>query len=354
MHFKPVAQNVLEWIAIKAGMVPLPLGYSHFGFIMSKVVLEAADKGVFEAMSKEKQSLRELAIATNLHEKALESLVIVLASMGLVRQAGERFSLTPASKKWLLKDSRHSMYWLLMFDNRVCFKWMDEVGPFLQSGKGLQYHQTFNGEEWYYYQKAMAVSAAATAKEAVRKIPLPLNATKMLDIGGSHGRYSAELCKKNPNLSAVVLDLPEAVAVSEPLFQDHELKQRVRFQPGNILEFDIGADQYDLVLLASVAHHLTEEENMLVAEKAFRALKPGGYFCIIEIIRREQAKLNSDLLGSLANFFFALSSTSGAWRLNDIKQWQRQAGFIKPSKSTFLTIPGYAAITAQKPASARV
>ncbi|MBK7694468.1 MAG: hypothetical protein IPI30_09125 [Saprospiraceae bacterium] len=30
----------------------------------------------------------------------------------------------------------------------------------------------------------------------------------MLDLGGSHGLYSIELCKRNPNLKSVIVDLP--------------------------------------------------------------------------------------------------------------------------------------------------
>jgi len=212
MKFSPVAQNPLEWIALKISLVPTPLAYSHFGFMMSKFLLEAVDKGVFEAIGHKKMSLEQIATKTDLNKKALKSLLGVLATMGLINRVNELFFLTAKSKKWILKDSPDSLYWLMMFDNRVCLKWMDNVGNFLQSGKGLQYHETFNEDEWFYYQKAMEAAASATSKEAARKIPVPQNATKMLDIGGAHGLYSVALCKKNPGLSSTILDLPLAVS----------------------------------------------------------------------------------------------------------------------------------------------
>src|SRR5687768_5788044 len=143
MKMSLIAQNPLEWLALKAGMVPTPLAYSHFGFIMSKAILEATDKGVFEAIGRKKVSLPEIARKCNLNERALFSALGVLASIGLIAYAGEKFSLSRQAKKWLLKDSPNCLYWMIMFDNKVCYKWMDYVGEFLETGKGLQYHDTF-------------------------------------------------------------------------------------------------------------------------------------------------------------------------------------------------------------------
>ena len=155
--------------------------------------------------------MQHIANTCKLNERALKSLLGVLASLGLINVRNDQFFLTKQSKKWLLKDSPDSMYWLLMFDNRVCLKWMNYVGEFLETGKGLQYHETFNEEEWFYYQKAMEAAASATSKEAIRKIPVPANATQMLDIGGSHGLYSIKFCNKYQRVyqSTILRPYPE-------------------------------------------------------------------------------------------------------------------------------------------------
>lgn len=348
MKFSPIAQNPLEWIALKTGLVPTPLAYSHFGFMLSKFLLEAVDKDVFEAIGHKKVSLEQIANECKLNKKALKSLLGVLATMGLINNTSHSFFLTRKSKKWILKDSPDSLYWLMMFDNRVCLKWMDNVGSFLETGKGLQYHETFNEDEWFYYQKAMEAAASATSKEAVRKIPVPANALKMLDIGGAHGLYSVALCKKNPGLSSTILDLPPAVEKAKPILEKYKMGDRIKHLAGNVLTEDLGNEIYDLILMASVAHHFTNEENKLVAKKAFRALKPGGVFTIMEVLRTDEIKSNGDMLSALGDFFFALSSTSGIWSLQEIKQWQKEAGFIPFKKNTFLTIPGYTAISGFK------
>jgi 2-polyprenyl-3-methyl-5-hydroxy-6-metoxy-1,4-benzoquinol methylase len=348
MKLSPSAQNPLEWAALKAGVVPTPLAYSHFGFMISKFLLEAVDKGVFEAIGHKKVSIGQVAAACKLNERALTSLLGVLATMGLVKYENLSISLTAKSKKWILKDSLESLYWLMMFDNRVCMKWMDHVGPFLQTGEGLQYHDTFTEEEWFYYHKAMEAAASATSKEAIKKIPVPDGATKMLDIGGSHGLYSVNLCKKHPKLTSIILDLPPVVEKAKIDLQKHGMQDRVTCRAGNILTDEIGEKQFDLILMASVAHHLTWDDNVVVAKKAFAALRPGGVFIIVEVLRSEVIKYNGDMLSALGDFFFALSSTSGLWTLKEIKQWQEEAGFAAYKQASFLTIPGYVAITGRK------
>ncbi len=348
MKLSPVAQNPLEWIALKAGLVPTPLAYSHFGFMISKFLLEAVDKGIFEAIGHRNISLENICTICSLNTKAVKSLLGVLATMGLVKTKNELFYLTRKSKKWILKDSPDSLYWLMMFDNRVCMKWMDYTATFLETGKGLQYHETFTEEEWFYYQKAMEATAAATSREAVTKIQVPAGATDMLDIGGSHGLYSVALCKKHAALHSTILDLPAAVEQAASILEKYKMGNRIIHKAGNVLLEDLGQAQYDVILMASVAHHFTEEENKLVAKKAYEALKPGGIFTILEVLRADKIKYNGDMLSAFGDFFFALSSTSGIWSLPEIQQWQKEAGFTRYKKTTFLTIPGYVAITAEK------
>jgi 2-polyprenyl-3-methyl-5-hydroxy-6-metoxy-1,4-benzoquinol methylase len=348
MKLGPIAQNPLEWMALKAGLVPTPTALGHFGYLISKFLLEAIDKGIFEAIGHSKVSLVHIATTCKLNERALKSLIGVLASMSLIDVRNDQFFLTKPAKKWLLKDSPESMYWLLMFDNKVCFKWMDYVGEFLETGKGLQYHDTFSDEEWLYYQKAMEAAAAVTSKEAVTKIPVPAGATTMLDIGGSHGLFSIRLCKKYKGLQSVIFDLPEAVDKAKNVAEKHNMQSTIKYVAGNVLTDDLGENKYDVILMSSLAHHFTNEQNLEVAQKVSRALKPGGFFTILEIIRRDEIKLNSNMLATIGDFFFAMSSTSGAWSLQEIKQWQKQAGLVHYQKRTFLTIPGFMAITAQK------
>jgi SAM-dependent methyltransferase len=146
----------------------------------------------------------------------------------------------------------------------------------------------------------------------------------------------------------MVLDLPEAIEKAAPILAKHKMGDRVTHLNGNILIDELGEAIYNVVLMANVAHHFTVEQNLAVAKKVFRALRPGGIFTIIEVLRSDKIKYDGDMLSAMGDFFFALSSTSGTWSAKEIQFWQKQAGFVHFKKATFLTIPGLAAITAVK------
>ena len=348
MKLTTTAQNPFEWLAINTGLAPEPIAVGHFGYLVSKFLLEAIDKNVFETIGKRKCTLQEIALACSLHEGSLNKLLGLLASMGLIDFKNNLFSLTKKSKKWLLKDSPSSMYWLLMFDQHVCFNWMNYVGEFLQTGKGLQYHSTFNEQQWFYYQKAMECVAKNAAREIVSKVPSLSTPAIMLDIGGSHGLYSAAFCKKYPRLQATVFDLPAAIDQTKKMEKDASTESSITYLPGDILTDNIGENKYDFILMASVAHHFTEEENIMVTNKVRAALKPGGYYTIMEVLSPKKIQRNGDMLSTIGDLFFALSSTSGTWNLRQIKNWMQHANLSIIKKSSFLFLPGYVAITAKK------
>lgn len=342
------AQNFVEWLALQCNMVPTPLAFSKFGGMTSKFLLEAVDKGIFEAIGTQSATVETICQRCNVNSRAVESLLQVFVSMGLLLQKKQAYSLTSKAKKWLLKDSPYSLYYLMVFDNRVCFNWLNYTGEFLQSGKGLQYHEHLTSEEWFYYQKAMEAAARITATEARYKLSLPPNATHMLDIGGSHGLYSIALCKKYKTLSSTILDLPEAVTQARPILESYNMGSRIGYMAGNILHTSLTNEHYDFIMMANVAHHLSAEENELVTQKVYRALKKGGKFSIMEVVKPGAADKRNNMLSALGDFFFALSSTSGTWQLETIKNWQINAGFTHITIAKFLGIPGFTAITAVK------
>jgi tRNA A22 N-methylase len=58
------------------------------------------------------------------------------------------------------------------------------------------------------------------AKEVAPKIPVPNGATAMLDIGGSHGLFSIELCKKHSSLSSTIMELPGSIEAASAIAKD--------------------------------------------------------------------------------------------------------------------------------------
>ena len=116
---------------------------------------------------------------------------------------------------------------------------------------------------------------------------------------------------------------------------------------GNALTYDFGNKEFDLILISSLMHHFTSEQNTIVTEKIEKALKKGGYLIIQEFIRPEpSAKM--EMVGTILDLFFNLSSTSGNWSMEELIQFQKQAGLKFKKVNKFLTLPGFVQVIAQK------
>ena len=355
-------ENPLEWIALRANLAPIPLLHAQIMPVLAKAVLEAADRGVFDAAKDGPQTLDNLADMLQLNHKALGELMGLLTAMGYFTYQNDRFELTRMARRFALKDGPQSVHGMLVFNNRVMWDWMSHLGTYLETGQGIQYHDTLSAEQWHYYQEGMVAATNTEAREFGRRALLPESVgpahrrsgvlrsgdpVRMLDIGGSHGQHSVALCQKIPALTSVILDLPSAIEQAAPLLARQGMGDRVRHQPGNALTDDFGENQYDIVLLSSLAHHFTPEQNQLVANKVARALRPGGVFIVNEFIRPEVGQ-KPELAGSSTNLFYGMTSTAGNYSTAEIQEWQRIAG-LKPRKIVwYRTLPGRAMVVAKK------
>ncbi|TAE29202.1 MAG: class I SAM-dependent methyltransferase [Cytophagales bacterium] len=339
--------NALEWLALRADIVPWPLLHAQIMPVMSKAVLEAADKGVFEAVATGVDTVEGVAETCKLHPKATRELMGLLTAMHYFRFANGRFALTASARKWVLRDNPESVYGMMLFNNRVMWQWLDHMGEYLQTGKGIHYHDHLTAEQWHYYQNAMLAATGTEAKEFGRRAPVPKTATTMLDIGGSHGQHSVALCRRIPTLQSTILDLPEAIEQAAPLLARLGLGDRVQHKPGNALTDDFGTATYDVVLMSSLAHHFNDEQNRTVAQRVARALKPGGAYIVNEFIRPDP-DAKPELVGGSTDLFYGMTSTAGNYSVAEIQSWQQAAGLKTGKVINYRTIPGRAMVVAKK------
>lgn len=344
--------NPLEWFALRANLAAIPILHVQVMPVLAKAVLEAADKGVFEAAKDGPQTLDDLVQKLSLNRKALGELLGLLTAMGYFTYEKDRFALTRMARRYTLKDDPMSVYGMMIFNNRVVWDWMSHLGKYLETGKGVEYHDKLSSEQWDYYQQAMVAASNPEAGEFGRRAPVPKSvrsgaSAKMLDIGGSHGQHSVALCRKYAALTSIILDLPPAIEQAAPLLAQQGMGERVRHQPGNILTDALGDAQFDVVLMSSLAHHFSPEQNQLVSHKVAKALKPGGVFIINEFIRPEVGA-KPELLGSSTDLFYGLSSAAGNYSIAEIQDWQRTAGLRSLKVIRYRMIPGRAMVIGYK------
>jgi len=204
-----------------------------------------------------------------------------------------------------------------------------------------------SAEEWTVYQDGMRDVAASPAVELAKRMPVPQGATRLLDIGGSHGLYSTELCKRHPALVATVLELPGAVDRATEIAKREGLGAHVQHRIGNALSDDLGEATFDIVMINNLVHHFTPEQNAELARRAARALAPGGVYAVGDFLRASHPGAGGGVPAVL-DLYFALTSASGTWSLDEIASWQLGAGLMPMKTIQFLSLPGWASLPAIK------
>jgi ubiquinone/menaquinone biosynthesis C-methylase UbiE len=354
MKFGLQGDNPLEclyiWLGQKVGMIPTP-NIHGIGFgIYSKIFFAATRLGIFEAVKDSPQTVDQIARKTGLDTKSLTSIMLFLIKMDYFKYKDGRFALTGLARKYCLRDAVNGMYNYNRF-NEMMLGWMNHLEEYLKTGQGIDVHRTMTGEEWRWYQLGMESLALWTARKAARITPVPTHPSEMLDIGGSHGLYSVELCKKYPTLKATILDLPEAVDKARLILAKYHMEERVVFRVGNALEDDFGQDKYDLVMMSSLMHHFTADQNIAVSKKVVSALKRGGYFAVQEFLKPGFTRTGSleNTIGALSDIVFNVTTSSHTWSLDEIKSFLKEAGLVPNKFHRFgLAMPSFIQFSARK------
>jgi 2-polyprenyl-3-methyl-5-hydroxy-6-metoxy-1,4-benzoquinol methylase len=347
MRLGPVPESPIDWVIGRLNMAPQPLLETQMAYTLARLIMVATKVGVFEALAARGATASEVAERCETSLVGTDKLLFALAGIGYLRAKDGGYELTPVSRKWLLRESPHSLVDKLLLQF-LEWDWLEGAEAYVRSGEALDLHSMTDTEDWDLYQRGMRAMANAFAGEAVRRMPVPRGAADMLDIGGSHGYYSVALCRRHEGLRSTILDLPQAIEQAAPLLAAEQMGDRVVHRAGNALTAELGSESYDLILIAQVAHHFSEDQNRDLAGRVARALRPHGVYAVLEAFRPRTAK-DAGQLGALLGFYFALTSQSGTWAVEEIADWQRQAGLHPRRAIHFRTSPGAGIQAAVKP-----
>lgn len=323
MRLGVIPDNLFERLGLMLGLAPVPLAETHLAFMLARTIMIATRLGVFDALRDKPSAAKELSEALDIHPRATEQLLNALVGSDYLKLAGDRYALTKKSRRWLLDEPgslRDKM--LLQF---LEWEWFEHVEAYVKTGEHLDVHKRAGDEDWRLYQRGMRSAMEPFAHEVVKRLELPPNPSRMLDIGGSHGYWSVALCRRFATLSSTILELPQAIEHAAPILAREGMGDRVVHRAGNALEDDLGRTEYDLILIANLVHHFTDAQNRELAQRCATALLPGGVLAVFDTFRLDPRKQMSQP-GSLFELYFGMTSASGTWPPGTIAGWQREAG----------------------------
>ena len=144
---------------------------------------------------------------------------------------------------------------------------------------------------------SMRGSLHRTVKE-VSTFPEFQRARKLLDLGGGHGLYAITFSQINPNLEAVLFDLPHVTEVAKEFIAKYGMEERVAVIGGSFLEDDIG-NGYDIIFVSDVFYR-NKDVLMSILKKIHDALNDNGSIVLKHWL------LNDDRTAPLVSVLFDL------------------------------------------------
>jgi SAM-dependent methyltransferase len=312
---------------------------------LSAVLIAAVRTGMTARLAQRPSTAAELAADLGLDPVPTRLLLDCLRSGGHVTVRRGRYQLSRSSRRWLDPESELSVAQYVAGTSDY-WAWWSELDQVTRNGAPAGHHDAPPDDPyWRRYICGQWELARLSADEVAKKLRLPEDSRALLDIGGGHGWYSAQLCRRHPGLAATVLDLPGSAAVGREIIARAGMAHRVSHRDGDATTDDLG-NGYDAVLCFNLLHHLRADQTVELFAKIHNSLAPGGVLAVMDAFAEPSRRTSA--AANVLGLFVYLSSGAQVHTPERLYGWLREAGFGAPRRVRILRIPGQAMYVVSK------
>lgn len=338
----PITPKLSEKIANTFNLVPVPLVdfYAAAGF---RAVLAGLRLGVLDALAKKPLSLQRLAETTHARITGLKQLLDAIAAYGYVKSTPDGYALSPMAKHWLPSLSAGAD-----FASRMLFEDWLHLEERIRGTLTVASSYDDKARDWRAFQRGMIAMARGAAVEVAEKARLPRKARRLIDVGGGHGLYAVELCRRHRNLRATVFDLPMIQNIAAEFIAEEGMAERIEVVAGDFRSDSLGSN-YDVALLFNILHAHSGDENVALLTRVAQALTTKGRILILDQIAEETERGGiSGAIAALMSLQLFNASDGQAYPRGQITSWLESAGFAPCSVEAIHHAPGSVLITADR------
>ncbi len=293
----------------------------------SRILHAAVELNIFDTIDGQAMSAKEVSSRLNTDERATELFLNALSALNLLHKQDNLFSLTGVSEKYLLTTSETCFTSMIKFDSAMWNVW-EKLVQAVRNGKPIRtpdMYQT-NKEDTECFIMAMhhLVSARGDASLLADRLNLE-GVHSILDIGSGPGTYPIAICRKYPDISATIFDLPGTLEVTEKVLKKEGLISRINLVAGdyNVDPLPVG---FDVAFLSNIIHSEDEEANNALMKKVYDALNPGGRIIIKDHIMDES--LTMPACGAIFSINMLLTTKGRDYGFHEVKGWLTDSGFV--------------------------
>jgi len=257
--------------------------------------------------------------------RSFAMLLTALEALGLVRRENGVVSIGDTARAFLSKNSPDYLGFIIRHHGNIMPAWHKLIQAVHTGSRTATESALFtqNDREREDFLMAMHNVARLQADRIAQTLDLS-GRKKLLDIGGGPGTYAVYFCEANPDLEAIVFDLPTSEPFARKIIASYGLDERIQFTAGHYLADPLPNGQ-DVAWLSQVLHGEAPDNAAALVQNAAKALAPGGLLCIQEFV------LNDDRKGPPRAALFGLNMLVGTdggqvYTGEEIKQMMENAG----------------------------
>jgi SAM-dependent methyltransferase len=264
-------------------MTPAELLKLSGGYWSSCALHAGVKLDLFSHLTEKPRTAADIARLTSSDQRGMGMLLDALASLELIRKDADGYCATPFSAEYLSKKSDRYLGYIIQHHQHLMTGWsrLDQV---VKNGVPLGISSSSTNDETIRECFLMGMHNMASQAAPLVAPAIDLRGRRrLLDLGGGPGTYAIHFCKHNPELQAVVYDLPSTRAFAEQNVERFGLADRISFIPGDITHDHIGSG-FDVVWISHLLHSEGPQSAAAILKKAARALVPGGLMVVQEFI----------------------------------------------------------------------
>lgn len=340
--------SLIEKILLSNDIIPHPLADSSTSVGLALALGNAVKLKIVDRLSMEFKDVKQIANGAKMNEVGTELILDCLDALGYVQKKDKQYAFTRRGYKFLSAQSPNNFRNFILYSNDL-YKGYLQLDETIRTGKRPASNtlEQKTDHEWELFSRAMIDLSSTNYKEVAKKIPVAASHTKMLDLGGSHGLYSIELCRNHPQLRATIVDLPPVKKYADECISKHNASESVTFLGSDFMKDELPKN-VDIILGFNIVHGFNPSENELLAKKVYDSLNDGGMYVILDQIKgiggsSQMSKATTSYLA--LNLFHQAGGKT--YSKSEIDAITKKAGFTKTELKR-LHAPGFGIVICYK------
>ena len=318
------------------------------GYWISQCIAVAAELGIADLVKAGPKNIEELAKSTGTKPALIYRMMRALASCGIFAEGPDHcFALTPMAE--LLENTPNSLRcWAILLGRDDFHRAWDALSHTLATGEpafkhvlGMSYYDylTGNPKAAAIFNDGLTAYTSQVAEAVVAAYDFSV-IRNLVDVGAGHGVLASAILKANPELRAVLFDLPHAREGATRTLTAAGVAHRAEVVAGDFFRaVPEGGDAY---LLSHVIHNWSDEGALAILGNCRRAMAPSAKLFLVEAVIPPG---NEPFFGKLLDVHMMVAAEQGMDRTRDeYRALLEKAGFrltrVVPTASDVSVIEG--------------